>query len=141
MEDVLDSSIVDRKQQTTLLGVFASIAVLLAALGLYAVLAYGVVQRKHEIAVRMAVGATTGSVMRGIAFSGQRLALDWPRRGPGGVVGVSRTIETLLHGVTPSDPLTYAGAGTLLWAVAFLACAIPALRAARVSPAALLRGN
>ena len=141
MEEVLDLSIVDRKQQTTLLGVFASIAVLLAALGLYAVLAYGVVQRKHEIAVRMAVGATTGAVMRGVAFSGQRLALIGLAVGLAASWALSRTIETLLHGVTPSDPLTYAGAGTLLWLVAFLACAIPALRAARVSPAALLRGN
>ncbi len=141
MEDVLDLSIVDRKRQTTLLGVFASIAVLLASLGLYAVLAYGVVQRKHEIAVRMAVGATTGAVMRGIAFSGQRLALIGLAVGLAASWALSRTIETLLHGVTPSDPLTYAGAGTLLLLVAFLACAIPALRAARVSPAALLRGN
>ena len=141
MEDVLDLSIVDRKRQTTLLGVFASIAVLLASLGLYAVLAYGVVQRKHEIAVRMAVGATTGAVMRGVAFSGQRLALIGVAVGLAASWALSRTIESLLHGVTPSDPLTYAGAGTLLWLVALLACGIPALRAARVSPAALLRGN
>jgi predicted permease len=141
MEDVLDSSIVDRKRQTTLLGVFASIAVLLASLGLYAVLAYGVVQRKQEIAVRMAVGATTGAVMRGVAFSGQRLALMGLAVGLAASWALSRTVETLLHGVTPSDPLTYAGAGTILWLVAFLACAIPALRATRVSPAALLRGN
>jgi ABC-type antimicrobial peptide transport system permease subunit len=67
MDEVLDSTIVDRRQQMTLLGVFASIAVLLACLGLYAVLAYGVAQRKQEIAVRMAVGATSGLVLRTIA--------------------------------------------------------------------------
>lgn len=141
MEDVLDLSIVDRKRQTTLLGIFALIAVLLAALGLYAVLAYGVIQRKHEIAVRMAIGATTGSVMRGITLSGQRLALIG--LGVGLVVAwaLSRTIESLLHGVTPSDPTTYMGAVALLWLVALLAGALPALRATRVSPATLLRGN
>jgi ABC-type antimicrobial peptide transport system permease subunit len=100
-----------------------------------------VVQRKHEIAVRMAVGATTGAVMRGIAFSGQRLALIGLAVGLAASWALSRTIETLLHGVKPSDPLTYAGAGVLLWVIAFLACAIPALRAARVNPAALLRGD
>jgi putative ABC transport system permease protein len=141
MEDVLDVSIVDRKRQTTLLGVFASIAVLLAALGLYAVLAYGVVQRRHEIAVRMAIGATSGSVMRGIALSGQRLALTGLAAGLAASWALSRTLETLLYGITPTDPLTYIGAGVLLWAVAFLACAIPARRAARVSPAGLLRGD
>jgi ABC-type antimicrobial peptide transport system permease subunit len=141
MEDVLDLSVVDRKRQTTLLGVFASIAVLLAALGLYAVLAYGVVQRKREIAVRMAIGATASSVMRDIALGGQRLALIGLVVGLAASWALSRTIESLLHGVTPSDPLTYAGAGTLLWLVAVLACGIPALRAARVSPAALLRGD
>ena len=141
LEEVLDLSIVDRKRQTTLLGVFASIAVLLASLGLYAVLAYGVVQRKHEIAVRMAVGATTGSVMRDVALGGQRLALIGLVMGLAASWVLSRTIQSLLHGVTSSDPLTYAGAGTLLWLVALLACGIPALRAARVSPAALLRGD
>ena len=75
MEDLLDQSIVDRKQQATLLAIFASIAVFLSALGLYAVLAYGVAQRKQEIAVRMAVGADAGSVVRTVAWSGQKLVL------------------------------------------------------------------
>lgn len=141
MEDVLDLSIVDRKRQATLLGVFASIAVLLAALGLYAVLAYGVVQRKHEIAVRIALGATTGSVMRGITLSGQRLALIGLSVGLAAAWTLARTIESLLHGVTSSDPITYTGAAALLWLIAILAGAGPALRASRVSPASLLRGN
>jgi putative ABC transport system permease protein len=141
MDEVLDLSIVDRKRQMTLLGVFASISVVLAALGLYAVLAYGVVQRKREIAVRMAVGATASSVMRDIALSGQRLALIGLAVGLAASWALSRTIESLLHGVSPSDPATYVGAGMLLWLVAMLACGIPALRAARVSPATLLRSD
>jgi putative ABC transport system permease protein len=138
---VLDLSVVDRKQQTTLLGVFASIAVLLAALGLYAVLSYGVAQRKQEIAVRMAVGASSGSVVRAVAWGGQKLVLMGLTIGLAGAWAVSRMMGSLLHGVAPSDPLTFGTAGTVLWLVALLACAIPARRAARVSPAALLRGD
>jgi len=77
-------------------------------------------------------------LMQDVKFAGRMLVRD---RGFALTVVIVLAIETLLHGVTPSDPLTYAGAGTLLWLVAFLACAIPALQAARVSPAALLRGN
>jgi ABC-type antimicrobial peptide transport system permease subunit len=141
MGEVLDSTIVDRRQQTTLLGVFASVAVLLAALGLYAVLAYGVAQRKQEIAIRMAVGASGTSVLQTIAWDGQKLVLVGLALGLGGAWATSRAMESLLRGVTPSDPITYSIAGSLLWAVAFVACAIPALRAARVSPADLLRGD
>ena len=79
--------------------------------------------------------------MRGITASGQKLAMIGLALGLAVAWALSRTIESLLHGVTPSDPLTYAGAGALLWAVAFLACAIPAHRASRVSSAALLRGD
>ena len=138
---MLDRDVVDRKQQTTLLALFASIAVLLSALGLYAVLAYGVAQRRQEIAVRMAVGASANSVVRAVAWGGQKLVLTGLVLGLAGAWATSRMMESLLRGDTPSDPLTFVAAGTLLWGVAFLACAIPALRAARVSPAALLRGN
>jgi predicted permease len=141
MEDVLDLSVVDRKRQTTLLGVFASIAVLLAALGLYAVLAYGVAQRKQEIAVRMAVGASAASVVRAVAWDGQKLVVLGLAIGLAGAWGTSRMMESLLRGVTPSDPLTFGASALALWLVALLACGIPALRAARVSPSALLRGN
>ena len=141
MEEMLDRDVVDRKQQATLLAIFTSIAVLLSTLGLYAVLAYGVAQRKQEIAVRMAVGASGGSVMRGIALGGQKLLLLGLGCRIGWAWATSRMMETLLVGVTPSDPVTFGAAGTLLWVVAVLACGIPALRAARVSPATLLRGD
>jgi putative ABC transport system permease protein len=141
MNELLDSTIVDRRQQTTLLGVFASISVILAALGLYAVLAYGVAQRRQEIAVRMAIGATRTSVLRAIAWDGQKLALIGVVTGLAAAWALSRTIESLLRDVTPSDPVTYSVAGAMLWVIALIACAIPALRAARVSPAVLLRGD
>lgn len=141
MEQLLDLSVVDRRQQTTLLAVFAAIAVFLSALGLYALLAYGVAQRRQEIAVRMAVGADAGSVVRSVGWKGQKLVLSGLALGLAGSWVVSRTLESLLRGVTPHDPLTFGGAVILLWLVALLACAIPAARAARVSPAALLRGD
>ncbi|HEY0284207.1 MAG TPA: ABC transporter permease, partial [Vicinamibacterales bacterium] len=141
MGEVLDLTIVDRRQQATLLALFASIAVLLSALGLYAVLAYGVVQRKQEIAVRMAVGASAGSVVRAVAWDGQKLALIGLALGLAGAWASSRMMESLLRGVTPSDPLTFGASASMLWLVALLACGIPALRAARVNPAALLRGD
>jgi ABC-type antimicrobial peptide transport system permease subunit len=141
MEEILDRDVVDRKRQATLLAVFTSIAVLLSALGLYAVLAYGVAQRKQEIAVRMAVGASAGSVVRAVAWDGQKLVLIGLAIGLAGAWGTSRMMESLLRGVTPSDPLTFGASASALWLVALLACGIPALRAARVSPSALLRGN
>jgi predicted permease len=141
LEDMLDRDIVDRKQQAALLALFTSIAVLLAVLGLYAVLAYGVAQRKQEIAVRMAVGASATSVVRAIVWGGQRLVLAGLAIGLAVAWAASRTIESLLRGVAPGDPLTFGAASALLWLVAFLACAIPAFRAARVNPSALLRGD
>lgn len=141
LEEMLDRDIVDRKQQATLLAVFTTIAVLLSALGLYAVLAYGVAQRKQEIAVRLAVGASAGSVVRAVAWDGQKLVLIGLAIGLAGAWATSRMMESLLRGVTPSDLLTFGTAGSVLWCIALLACGIPALRAARVNPAALLRGD
>jgi predicted permease len=141
MNQVLDLDVGDRKQQAMLLGIFAAIAVLLAALGLYGLLAYSVAQRRKEIAVRMAVGASARSVMRAIAAGGQKLILIGLFIGLAVAWGVSRTMEASLHGITPSDPLTFAAAGAALWLAALLATSIPALRASRVNPAGLLRGD
>ena len=91
--------------------------------------------------MRLAIGADAGSVVRSVAWSGQRLVLIGLSLGLACSWAASRALESLLRGVTPRDPLTFGGAVTVLWVVAFLACAIPALRAARVSPAALLRGD
>lgn len=141
MEEMLDRDVVDRRQQATLLSIFTSIAVLLSVLGLYAILAYGVAQRRQEIAIRMAVGASTSAVVRGIAWAGQRLVLIGLAIGLAGALATSWMIGALLVGVTPSDPSTFATAGGLLWFAAFCACGIPALRAARINPAILLRGD
>ncbi len=141
MEEMLDLNVVDRKQQATLLGIFAAIAVLLSAFGLYAVVVYGVAQRRQEIAVRMAVGASPSSIVGAIAWSGQRLVLAGLTVGLAGAWAASRLIQALLRGVSPGDPLTFGTAGGVLWLIALLACAIPAARAARISPSVLLRGD
>jgi ABC-type antimicrobial peptide transport system permease subunit len=141
LEEILDLNVVDRRQHTTLLAIFASIAVLLAVLGLYAVVAYGVAQQKQEIAIRMAVGASAASVMRRVAVGGQRLVLAGLAIGLLGALLASRALEALLRGVAPFDPLTFGVATASLWLVAFMACAVPAFGAARLNPSALLRGE
>ena len=141
MQGVVDLDVVDQRQQAVLLAVFAAMAVLLAAFGLYGLLGVSVAQRKTEIAVRMAMGASPSTVMRGVAVHGQKLAWLGVSTGLLAAFGLSRVLNTLLYGVTASDPLTFGAAGVVLWLVALLACAVPALRAARVSPATLLRGD
>jgi predicted permease len=141
MQEMLDLDIADRKQQTILLGVFTAVAVFLAGLGLYGLLAYAVAQRKQEIAVRMALGASAASVLRMIAASGQKLVAAGLSIGLGGAWLISRGMRGLLYGVAPSDLTTFAAAGTLLWLVALVAFCIPAVKAARINPASLLRGE
>jgi putative ABC transport system permease protein len=141
MQEVLDLNVVDRRQQAVLLGIFAGVAVLLAALGLYGLLAYAVTQRKQEIAVRMAMGASAGSVLRGVAVGGQKRVAVGLAIGLATAWGLARGLETQLYRVTPTDSFSFAAAGGVLWLVALLACCIPALKAARVNPASLLRGD
>jgi ABC-type antimicrobial peptide transport system permease subunit len=139
MEDVIDATVSDRQQQMTLLGIFAGLALLLASIGLYGVLAYAVTQRRCEIGLRMALGASTSSVTgivvrHGMVLTGIGLALgltaSW---------AATRALKTALYGITPTDPTTFAGVAGLLAVVALAACLIPARRAARVDPIVVLR--
>jgi len=139
LDQVFAAAISQERFQALMLGLFAALALLLACVGLYGVISYAVVQRTHEIGVRMALGAQPLDVLRLVIRQGMMLTVA------GLVVGiiagtfVTRVLSDLLFGVTPRDPLTFAGVPVLLLVVAFFACYIPARRATRIDPLAALR--
>ena len=139
MREVLDGSLASRRFNMALLALFAAMAVLLAAVGLYGVLAYMVTQRTHEIGVRMALGARKRDVLRLVVGQGMALTLGGVFLGILGALGLTRVLSTLLVGVAVTDPWTFAAVASLLGVVSFLACYIPARRAARVDPMVALR--
>jgi predicted permease len=120
-------------------GVFAVIALVLAAVGVYGVISYSVSQRTQEIGVRVALGAQRGDVLGLIVGHGALLGGVGVAIGLGGALAVTRLLRTMLFGVSPFDPLSFVGVSLLLTAIAVLASFIPALRAARVDPVEALR--
>jgi len=139
MDDILDRAVADRQQQMRLLTAFASLAVLLASVGLYGVLAYAVAQRSREIGLRIALGATGRSVVtmivgRGLALTAAGLAI-----GVAAAWAVTRAMNKLLYGVGATDPATFAAMLAILGGVALVACALPAIRASRTDPVIVLR--
>src|SRR5262249_44711308 len=134
-------SIAPRRFTVFLLSTFAGCALLLALVGIYGVIAYGVAQRTREIGVRMALGAGTGSVVRMVVGQGMAIAAAGLAIGVAGSLLATRSMTTLLYGVTPTDPLTFAAviAGLVLTVLA--ACCGPALKATRVDPAIALRSE
>jgi predicted permease len=139
MDQEMASSVAAPKFNTFVLGLFASLALFLAAIGIYGVLAYAVAQQSHEIGVRMALGAQQRAVMRLILVQGARLAFAGLATGVLAAFGLTRLMSSLLYGVSASDPLTFAAVAIVLLAVALLACYIPARRAMRVDPMVALR--
>ena len=139
MTEIIALTVGDRRQQTTLLVVFGGLALVIASLGLYGLLAQTVSARGREIGIRMALGATWRNVMRMVMSRG--VVLTGAGLGLGAVLAwsVTRAMETLLYGVGAADPLTFAVVAGLLAAVSAVACAIPAVRAARVDPMRVLR--
>ena len=119
--------------------VFALLALLLAVVGIYGVSAYAVVQRRHEIGLRMALGATQGIVLREVIGQGLRLTAIGIVVGLIGAVAISSLLKSLLVGVSATDPVTLLTVAALLALVASVACYIPAQRAARIDPAIALR--
>jgi predicted permease len=141
MDEIIGMNVADRRQQIALLASFAALAVILASIGLYGVLAYAVVQRSREIGLRLALGATTASVLRmvlgrGAALTGIGLAV-------GGALAwaAARTMASVLRGVSPGDPATYAAVVVLLAATGLAASYLPARRAARLDPSQVLRAD
>ena len=139
MDQEMTSSVAAPKFNTFVLSLFAFLALFLAAIGIYGVLAYAVAQRSHEIGIRMALGAQQRDVMRLILAQGARLALVGLAIGSLAAFGLTRLMSSLLYGISASDPLTFAAVAVVLLAVALAACYIPARRAMRVDPIVALR--
>ncbi|HJZ70510.1 MAG TPA: ABC transporter permease [Vicinamibacterales bacterium] len=139
MEQMLDASIARERMSMLIFVVFALVALALASVGLYGVVAHGVTERTHEIGVRMALGADSHHVLGLVVRQGLSMALVGTAIGVAGAFGLSRWIEALLFGVTATDPATFAAVVTTLLAVATIACYIPAWRATRVDPTTALR--
>lgn len=139
MESVISESIATPRFRTSLLGVFAVVALILAMVGIYGVMSYAVTQRTHEIGIRMAVGARGRDVLRMIVGNGMRLALTGLVIGLTGAWAVTRFMKSLLFGVPATDLFTFGMVSILLLVVALLACYAPARRATRVDPLVALR--
>jgi len=139
LDQVFAAAISQERFQALMLGLFAALALLLACVGLYGVISYTVVQRTHEIGVRMALGAQSLDVLKLVIRQGMMLTFAGLVAGIIAGTFVTRVLSDLLFGVTPRDPLTFAGVPVLLLFVAFFACYIPARRATRIDPLAALR--
>ena len=139
LENFVDENLAARRVQASLLGSFAGMALLLAALGIYAVLSFVVTQRTQEIGVRVALGAKPGDVMRTVLSQGMKLYAIGAVLGLAAALALARTLQHSLYGVSASDPVSFGGVVILLAGVTALACYVPARRAMRVDPMVALR--
>jgi predicted permease len=139
MEEIISSSLAARRFSMMLLSVFAALALLLSSVGIYGVISYLVGQRTHEIGIRLALGAQRNDVLHMVLGEGMRLAALGVGLGLVGALALTRFLSTMLYGVKPHDPVTYAAVAILLGGIAALACWVPARRAMRVDPIVALR--
>jgi ABC-type antimicrobial peptide transport system permease subunit len=139
MEEIIASSIADRRFSMVLLGAFAALALLLSSIGIYGVISYLIGERTHEIGIRVALGAQRKDVLALVLGEGVKLALLGAAIGIAAGLGLTRLMADLLYGVSATDPLTFAAVPIVLLGVAMLACYIPARRAMQVDPMTALR--
>ncbi len=139
MDELLARSVAPRRFPLLLLGTFAGLALVLAAVGIYGVMSYLVAQRRHEIGIRMALGAEARDVRRLVVGQGMKLVLIGLALGAAGALVLTRVLQGLLFAVSATDPVTFVAVALLLVLVALAACWIPARRATRIDPLAALR--
>jgi ABC-type antimicrobial peptide transport system permease subunit len=139
MDKLVESSVGQRKLSMILLGVFSTIAMLLASIGIYGVMSYSVTQRSRELGIRMALGAARGRVLALVVGQGMALAGAGVAIGLVAAFALTRLLTSQLFGVGATDPTTFALVSALLVAIALLATLLPAMRATRVDPVVALR--
>jgi len=139
MDDVFSDSIARQRFLAQLLGIFAGLALVLAAVGTYGVLSYLVTERQREIGIRMALGADRLRVLSLVLRQGLSTTVIGLVLGVGGALGLTRLARSLLFEVKPTDPLTFAAVAGVITLVALVACLVPARRATRVDPIVALR--
>ncbi len=141
MDQVADESIATPRFAFSLVGLFAGLAIVLAAIGIYGVISYSVSQRIPEFGLRLALGAQPGSVLRMVLLQAMRLAVGGAAIGLGIALLLARVMSSMMYDVSPADPLTFAFVVTMVIAIALLACYLPARRAARANPMVALRAD
>jgi putative ABC transport system permease protein len=139
LDQIKSESVASDRLQTMLLTTFATLALLLSAVGIYGVISYSVTQRTHELGIRAALGASQRGLLGLVIRNGMTLAFTGLALGAAGSLALTRLLSTLLFGISPRDPATLIAVGAILAAVAFAACYIPARRAAAIDPTIALR--
>jgi putative ABC transport system permease protein len=139
MDELIAVSLAQQRFNMFLLGLFAALALILAAVGIYGAMSYSTSQRTHEIGIRTALGAQRRDVLRLVMNEGAKIALFGIAFGIAGALALTRLMASLLFEVKPTDPVTFAAVGILLALVTLVACYLPARRAMRVDPMVALR--